>query len=87
MSQRLLADKMNISAHHLSSLLNDHMGISYADYIKGWRMSEAVELLFSYNNLSLEGISVSLGYKSKSTFYKHFKETYGLTPAQYRDQI
>lgn len=37
-----------------------------------------------YNNLSIEGIAKSCGYKSRNVFYPVFKKFEGLTPMEFK---
>ena len=44
---------------------------------------ERAVLLMKNTSLSLEEISVLLGYSNHSNFYKAFKEYYQMTPREY----
>lgn len=54
--------------------------------IKETRMQHATKLLTS-SKLSIDEIMYRVGYDNRSTFYRNFKETYGVTPKEYRDNI
>ena len=49
------------------------------------RMERAV-LLMKNTTLSLEEISVMLGYSNHSNFFKAFKAYYGMTPREYTSE-
>ncbi|WP_081979148.1 helix-turn-helix domain-containing protein [Lacinutrix jangbogonensis] len=38
-------------------------------------------------NYSLEGVALEVGFKSRTTFIKAFKEKTGTTPSQYKKTI
>lgn len=81
-----LADELNISTHHLSQLLNDNLGKSFALYINGLRIEEAKQLLQKNDQFTLEAIGLEAGFSSKSTFYATFKKLVGSTPAEFKKQ-
>lgn len=37
----------------------------------------------NYGHLNLEGLSASVGFKSRTTFFNAFKSVTGLTPSEY----
>jgi len=81
-----IAEKLNISSHQLSQLLNDNLGKSFSLFINEYRIEEAKQLLTSDNNYTIEAIGYDCGFNSKSTFYTTFKKITGVTPADYTKQ-
>ncbi|MDO1502355.1 helix-turn-helix domain-containing protein [Winogradskyella maritima] len=82
-----LADKLDVSSHFLSQLLNDNLDQSFAQYINGWRVEASKELLKDNENYTLEAIGFEAGFSSKSSFYSTFKKVTGVTPAIYKKQV
>jgi len=82
-----IADELNVSKHHLSQLLNDNLGKSFAQYINELRVEEAKRLLVENNQFTLEAIGFEAGFSSNSTFYATFKKVVGQTPAEYKKQF
>lgn len=80
-----LAQKINISAHQLSQLLNDNMGKSFSAYMNEYRIHAACRLITTHSHLTLEAIGYEVGYNSKSTFYAAFKKVKDTTPAFYKE--
>ncbi len=80
-----LAQKINISSHQLSQLLNDNLGKSFSTYINEYRINEACKLIGDDSRLSLEAIGYEVGYNSKSTFYTAFKKIKDTTPALFKE--
>jgi AraC-like DNA-binding protein len=68
-----LAQKINISAHQLSQLLNDNLGKSFSTYINEYRINEACKLIATNDPLTFEAIGYEVGYNSRSMFYTAFK--------------
>lgn len=82
-----LAIKLDISTHHLSQLLNDNLGKSFASYINGLRIEESKQLIQKSDQFTLEAIGLEAGFSSKSTFYATFKKLTGTTPAEFKKQF
>ena len=72
---------LSISAHHLNTTSNllsfilNKKGTNFKALLNTIRIEKAIELLAisTTHNYSIEGIGREVGYKSKTTFYKHFK--------------
>ncbi|RXK86386.1 helix-turn-helix domain-containing protein [Filimonas effusa] len=82
-----LAQKMNISGHLLSQLLNENLGKSFSTYINEYRINEACKLISVNDHLTLEAIGYEVGYNSKSTFYASFKKIKDTTPAFFKESL
>ncbi len=80
-----IADYLEVSTHHLSQLLNEHLGKSFATFVNEYRIEEAKRLIESNTKYSFDGIGKESGFNSKSTFYTVFKTIVGLTPAKYKE--
>jgi AraC-like DNA-binding protein len=83
---RALSEKVNLSERQLSSFLNNEMQVSFYDLINSYRISEAKKRLLSkdYDKFTMEGIGESCGFKSRSTFFKIFKQETGISPSVYK---
>jgi AraC-like DNA-binding protein len=81
-----LAEKINISRHQLSQILNNQLGQNFYDFINEYRVEEFKSRLklSENNNLTLLGIAYDSGFNSKTTFNTIFKKVTGLTPSQYK---
>lgn len=82
-----LAQKINITSHQLSQLLNEYLGKNFSTYINEYRISEACKLITTDDRLSFEAIGYEVGFNSKSTFYTAFKKVTGTTPALFKEKI
>jgi len=78
-----VANKLGVSPHILSQLLNDNLNTSFKGFINKHRIAEACKLLGYNLDLSIEGIGYQVGFKSKSTFFSSFKKIMNQTPSQY----
>lgn len=77
-----LADLLSITPHQLSEFLNTHMDVSFNNYINRLRIDEAVSLMKSQPERSISSICYSVGFNSRSVFYRAFREVTGESPAR-----
>jgi AraC-like DNA-binding protein len=81
-----LAALLRIHPHHLSQLLNDHMGKNFYDYINEQRIAHARRLLLEQPELPVVDVAIASGYNNKNSFYNSFRRFVGMTPSAYRQQ-
>jgi len=82
-----LAAKVGLRHHQLSQVLNQHMGISFHDFLNRFRIERARKLLAQDDNETIIGIAYDCGFNSKVTFNQAFKKHTGITPKEYRQRI
>lgn len=80
-----LARFFGYSTRHVSRLLKESTGKSYADIIKDLRMKNAARLLTN-PNATIASVMESVGYSDMSTFYKAFHSYYNDSPASFRSK-
>lgn len=80
-----LAEHIGVSAQYLSQTLNQTLQQSFYDYINEARIAAAKQRLQQTED-SVLSIAMAVGFNARSSFYKAFKNSTGLTPAQYRQQ-
>lgn len=80
-----LAEKVGISTHELSFVLNQGFGKNFYQYINELRVDEAKRLLVhpNFRNKDMAGIGIYAGFNSRTTFYAAFKKITGMTPRAY----
>lgn len=79
-----LADKVGVTSHQLSQLLNDHLQLNFKSYIKQYRLDEAETLLKEQPKVAILDIGLAVGFSSSSAFYAAFKQRHQISPGQYR---
>lgn len=82
----LLAEKMALSVHDLSALLNNGYGQNFNQFVNAYRVTLAKELLLSekHAHLSILGIAFEAGFNSKTTFNTTFKKATGVSPSDWK---
>lgn len=88
LDQELTLEKMaqHIGLHRnlISAIINEHWKQNFNQWINSYRLSWAKDLLASDPTLAITSVCYESGFNSKSTFYKAFKDAYGITPSEYR---
>lgn len=81
----VLSNKIGISTHELSYVLNNGLGKNFYQFINELRTDEAKLLLLSEDtkHLDMLGVAIRAGFNSKTTFYTTFKKATNLTPKEY----
>ncbi|MBC8110203.1 MAG: helix-turn-helix transcriptional regulator, partial [Verrucomicrobia bacterium] len=84
-----LAEKLSLSTHHLSQLLNEQLGKNFFDFINEYRIKAMQEKLSdsAFSHFKIEEIAYDCGFNSKSVFNTAFKKFTGKTPSEYRKTL
>ena len=77
---------MNYDIYWLSREIKKRTGKTYKELLQTKRMNQAVYLLSS-STLPVADVIESVGYDNTSYFYRKFKEKYGVSPKEYREQV
>jgi AraC-like DNA-binding protein len=85
----VLAGRLMISEKLLSSLLNQHIGKNFNDFINEYRVQEAQKKLADpgLNHFTIASIAADCGFNSLATFQRCFKQFTGSTPSQYQNSL
>lgn len=81
------AESTGIASHHISQVLNDHLGLSFNDYLNQYRVKDVCAQLAIEGNQNLLDIALACGFSSKSSFNAIFKKHTGQTPSEYRKNV
>ncbi|MBQ9576948.1 MAG: helix-turn-helix transcriptional regulator [Muribaculaceae bacterium] len=72
---------------YVSQVINEYYQQNFNNFLNSYRIKEACKRMGDvehYGNYTIEAISESVGFKSRSTFVSSFKRITGLTPSQYQ---
>ena len=83
LSLQKLAAHISVAPNTISQTLNETLGENFFAYVNRWRIEAALPLIGTSGRTVLD-IALEVGFNSKSAFYKAFKMTTGVTPAQYK---
>lgn len=78
------SELLAISPHQLSELVNARLETGFSKMVRQYRVQDAQRMLLDEPEASVLSVAMAVGFASQSTFYVAFKESSGMTPAQFR---
>ncbi len=79
-----LAIMLNTNNTYISNAINRVGNTSFPKLINDYRIAEVKQLIEDCGrSLTGKDLAEKVGYRDKTTFYKHFKERMGSTPKEY----
>lgn len=78
---------MGVDKGTLATIIHQFTGTNVPGYINTKRMEYAILLIKMHPEYTLNAIADACGIKSPATFIRNFKNIYGMTPSEYREQI
>ncbi|CAM2006386.1 helix-turn-helix domain-containing protein [Acanthopleuribacter pedis] len=83
-----VSQALKVSRNELSQVLNETEASSFYDYVNDYRIAAAKGLLEdpTQDHLSIDGIALEVGFRSRSVFYTAFKKRTNTTPGAWRKQ-
>ena len=88
LSLEQLSRRMGINRTYLSQAVNQYWGGHFNDFVNHYRVKEAQERLRDpgLRDAGILGLAFDVGFNSKSTFNRVFKNRTGMTPRAFREQ-
>lgn len=82
-----LAERLDLSPHHLSQIINEKLGQNFFDFINHYRIAAAQQWLDdpAKQNYTILSIALEVGFNNKASFNAAFKKHTGMTPSQFRE--
>ena len=83
-----LADKLGLTVHELSRIINIALKKNFNDFINEYRVAEVIRKMQdpAFAHITLLGIALDSGFNSKSSFNRIFKQITGKSPAEYKNE-
>lgn len=84
-----LSEKLSISSHNLSKIINEEFGKNFNDFVNGYRIKEFKKIILEgeHPNLTLLSYGYMVGFNSKTSFNRSFKRITGQTPSDFFNNI
>lgn len=79
-----VAEKLDVSIHHISQAINQNAQMSFPDFINSFRIEEAKKKLIEPKPDTIFAISLDVGFNSKAAFYSAFRKNTKMTPTEYK---
>lgn len=83
LSLQSIASYLKMSPAYVGRIFKQYEGGSVGDYLNGYRLDKACELLIE-SNYNVKEIADFLGFNNASYFITLFKKKYGVTPKEFR---
>lgn len=83
----LVSEKTGYSRQQLSNLFSEYYNKNFYQLLGERRIENAISVMTSNNNITMDSVSDQCGFNSKSTFYKYFKKYTGYTPAVFMQNL
>lgn len=80
-----IVGRLKTNSYYFYYFMRDVMLSSFLDYVNGFRVSEAKELLAKGEKVDF--IVSVVGYNSANSFRRAFKRTTGMSPTEWRQQV
>ena len=80
-----LASDVGMHRMNLYRKLQSIAGMTPSEFIRTMRLKRAAQLLQSDPNLTVSEVSDMVGFNTQKYFTRYFKEMFGVTPSQYRN--
>jgi putative ABC transport system permease protein len=89
LSLNSLAEKLELTTHELSRVINVVLKKSFNDFINEYRVAEVARRMQDPANdyITLLGIALESGFNSQSTFTRIFKQMTGKSPMEYKNDL
>lgn len=89
LSLNSLAEKLTLSPHELSRIINTVLKKNFNDFINEYRVTYVIQKMQdpTYHHITLLGIAYESGFNSKTTFNRTFKQMTGKSPVAYKNQL
>ncbi len=81
---RDLAERLEITGHQLSELLNTRFDRNFYSYVNQHRIAHAQRLLRERPELPITAVGFESGFNTNSVFYDAFRKATGQAPGAYR---
>lgn len=78
-----LAEYMYLTPPYLSKFFKKHFNMNFNQYLNHYRIERSLRDIM-YTDKKITDIAVYHGFPNISTFNRHFKDIYGISPREYR---
>lgn len=84
-----LADKLDLSTHELSRIINSTLKKNFSDFINEYRVRDVIAKMQDpvFEHYSFLGIALESGFNSQSSFTRVFKQITGKSPQAYKNEL
>lgn len=79
-----VAEALGTNRTYISSCINRQTGMSFSDYVNGFRVRHAQDLIRKKDpNLNLSQVGAMSGFSGDTSFFRNFRKVTGQTPSEW----
>ena len=82
-----VAKNAGFSVDYFNRIFRSHTGFNVMEYVRFRKLNRAARMLRSFPDKDIIDVALESGYDSHEGFTRAFKEQYGKTPSEYREQM
>lgn len=80
----LLMKDLGVNSKKVNEILREELGFTFRAYLNKLRLTEAARLVCGNQDLNINEIAFSVGYRNVTHFNKVFKDEYGCSPGKFK---
>lgn len=81
-----LAARLGVNTGYLSRAINEGLGVNFSTFINGLRCEAVADQLRVGAKASILTLALDAGFSSKASFNRAFRQRFGITPQQMREE-
>ena len=81
-----VASHLRTNTRYVSSCISAGAGLSFVEFVNGYRIRKAQELMLTHPEMRMNDISDTVGFANESSFYRNFKAIENCTPQQWLER-
>ena len=82
-----VADALNTNRNVISSCINSQRGCSFSQFVSGYRIDYAKELMRRQPDIKVSEVWMVSGFSTETSFFRTFKAVTGMTPNEFKQKI
>ena len=82
-----VAAKLGVHQNEVSACINNCKGYSFSQFINGYRVTYAQQLLCDHPEKKMAQVGLESGFANDTTFYRVFKSITGFTPSEWLSSV
>lgn len=82
-----LALELGTNVTYISACINGQAGGSFNDFVTGYRVRYAQELMKMHPDKKVSQIAEEAGFSGERSFFRNFKKVTGVTPRQWVESV
>jgi len=83
-SREMVASQLGTNREYLIRAIQENAGMTFNEYINHYRLEYTCQLLCEDIDSTIKSIYISAGFNNERTFYRLFKQKYGMNPKEFR---